>query len=127
MGDRCWTQAPFPAPRQAATRKNRYIRMLYNSMLFNSSYLLFIIPPMIFLIYAQWRVKSTFNKYSKVLNQRGMSGAEVARALLDANGLRDIPVEMIDGDLTDHYDPRSRTMRLSKAVYISRSVAALGI
>jgi uncharacterized protein len=96
-------------------------------MLFSSTYLLFIIPPMLFLLYAQWRVKSTFNKYNKVLNQRGMSGAEVARALLDANGLRDIPVEMINGDLTDHYDPRSRTMRLSKGVYMSRSVAALGI
>ncbi len=96
-------------------------------MIFDSTYFLYIIPPMIFLLYAQWRVKSTFNKYSKVLNQRGMSGAEVARALLDANGLRDIPVEMINGDLTDHYDPRSRTMRLSKPVFMSRSVAALGI
>jgi uncharacterized protein len=96
-------------------------------MIFDSTYFLYIIPPMIFLLYAQWRVKSTFNKYSKVPNQRGMSGAEVARALLDANGLRDIPVEMINGDLTDHYDPRSRTMRLSKPVYMSRSVAALGI
>ncbi len=96
-------------------------------MIFDSTYFLYIIPPMIFLLYAQWRVKSTFNKYSKVPNQRGMSGAEVARALLDANGLRDIPVEMINGDLTDHYDPRSRTMRLSKPVFMSRSVAALGI
>ncbi len=96
-------------------------------MIFDSTYFLFIIPPMIFLLYAQWRVKSTFTKYSKVPNQRGMSGAEVARALLDANGLRDIPVEMINGDLTDHYDPRSRTMRLSKAVFMSRSVAAVGI
>ncbi len=96
-------------------------------MLFSSSYFLFIIPPMLLLLYAQWRVKSTFNKYSKIPNQRGMSGAEVARALLDANGLRDIPVEMINGELSDHYDPRSRTMRLSKPVYMSRSVAALGI
>ncbi|MGA7672949.1 MAG: zinc metallopeptidase [Nitrolancea sp.] len=96
-------------------------------MIFDSTYFLYIIPPMIFLLFAQWRVKSTFNKYSKVPNQRGMSGAEVARALLDANGLRDIPVEMINGDLTDHYDPRSRTMRLSKPVFMSRSVAALGI
>lgn len=96
-------------------------------MIFDSSYFLFIIPPMLFLLYAQWRVKSTFNKFSKVPNQSGMSGAEVARALLDANGLRDIPVEMINGDLSDHYDPRSRTMRLSKAVYMSRSVAAVGI
>jgi len=96
-------------------------------MIFSSTYFLYIIPPMIFLLFAQWRVKSTFNKYSKVPNQRGMTGAEVARALLDANGLRDIPVEMINGNLTDHYDPRSRTMRLSKPVFMSRSVAALGI
>ncbi len=96
-------------------------------MLFSTSYFLYIIPPMLLLLYAQWRVKSTFNKYSKIPNQRGMSGAEVARALLDANGLRDIPVEMINGELSDHYDPRSRTMRLSKPVYMSRSVAALGI
>ncbi len=96
-------------------------------MLFSSNYLLFMIPPIIFLLFAQWRVKSTFAKYSKVPNQRGMSGAEVARAMLNSNGLHDVPVEMTKGELTDHYDPRSRTLRLSRPVYEGRSVAALGI
>ncbi len=116
-----------PSATASRDAKAQVNRMFYGSGLFSSTYLLFIIPPMLFLFYAQWRVKSTYKKFSKVPNQRGMSGAEVARALLDANGLRDIPVEMIDGELTDHYDPRSRTMRLSRNVYMSRSVAALGI
>ena len=96
-------------------------------MLFSSNYLLFMIPPIIFLLFAQWRVKSTFAKYSKVPNQRGMSGAEVARTMLDENGLYDVPVEMTKGELTDHYDPRSRKLRLSRPVYEGRTVAALGI
>ncbi len=106
---------------------NSIAKAQVTNMFLDPNYFLFIIPPMLLLLFAQSRVKSTFQKYSKIPNQRGMSGAEVARTLLDANGLYDVPVEMIKGNLSDHYDPRKRTMRLSQAVYMSRSVAALGI
>lgn len=90
-------------------------------------YFLFILPPMLLLMFAQRRVQSTFGKYSQIPNQRGMSGQQVARAILDANGLYDVPVEMIPGQLTDHYDPRKRALSLSAPVFNGRSVAALGI
>jgi len=90
-------------------------------------YFLFILPPLLLMLFAQARVRGAFTKYSQVPNQRGMSGAEVARAILDANGLSDVPVEMVQGELTDHYDPRERALRLSPPVYQGRSVAALGI
>jgi uncharacterized protein len=96
-------------------------------MFFHPLFLLFILPPIALMLYAQWRVKSTFGKYSQVMNQRGISGAQAARKILDDNGLFDVPVEQVDGDLTDHYDPRARALRLSPKVYGGRSVAALGI
>jgi hypothetical protein len=90
-------------------------------------YLLFMLPTIVLMLWAQHRVKSTFNKFSQVPNQRRMSGAEAARYILDSHGLSNVPVEPVAGDLTDHYDPRSRTLRLSQPVYNGRSVAALGI
>ncbi len=84
-------------------------------------------PTILLMLWAQHRVKSTFQKYSQVPNQQRMSGAEVARVMLDSHGLHDVPVEPIAGELTDHYDPRARALRLSQPVYNSRSVAALGI
>jgi uncharacterized protein len=96
-------------------------------MFFDPIFLLFIIPPILLMLYAQSRVKKTFGKYSQVLNQRGISGAQAARKILDDNGLFDVPVEQVDGELTDHYDPRARALRLSTPVYGGRSVAALGI
>lgn len=94
---------------------------------FDPRYFLFIIPPLLLMLYAQSRVKSTFAKYSQAPNRRGLTGAQVAREILDANGLYDVRIEMIQGELTDHYDPRNRTLSLSAPVYNSRSVAALGI
>jgi uncharacterized protein len=96
-------------------------------MFFDPIFLLFIIPPILLMLFAQWRVKSTFGKYSQVMNQRGLSGAQAARKILDDNGLYDVPVEQVEGELTDHYDPRARALRLSTPVYSGRSVAALGI
>ena len=96
-------------------------------MIFDPIFFLFLIPPILLMLFAQWRVKNTFSKYSQVLNQRGMSGAEAARKILDDNGLFDVPVEPVEGELTDHYDPRARALRLSEPVYGGRSVAALGI
>ncbi len=96
-------------------------------MIFDPIFFLFLIPPILLMLFAQWRVKNTFGKFSQVLNQRGLSGAEAARKILDENGLYDVPVEQVDGELTDHYDPRARALRLSNPVYGGRSVAALGI
>lgn len=85
-----------------------------------------ILPALALALWAQFRVKSTFAKYSEVLSRRGMSGAQVANAILERNHL-DVSVEPIEGSLTDHYDPRDRTLRLSEDVYGSRSIAALGV
>jgi Zn-dependent membrane protease YugP len=96
-------------------------------MIFDPLYLIMMAPTIILMLWAQRRVKNTFQKYSQVPNQQRMSGAEVARVILDSHGLHDVPVEPVAGELTDHYDPRARALRLSQPVYNSRSVAALGI
>lgn len=75
----------------------------------------------------QWWVNSSFRRYSKVALATGMSGAEVARAMLDANGLHHVQVERVAGNLTDHYDPKSDVLRLSQGVHDGRSVAAAGV
>jgi Zn-dependent membrane protease YugP len=86
-----------------------------------------LIAAFIFSIYAQIKVSSTFRKYSEVPSTSSRTGAQVARELLDHNNLSYVPVELIDGNLTDHYDPRSRVMRLSSEVYHGHSLAALGV
>jgi len=87
---------------------------------------IFLIPAIILAAYAQSKVTSTFNKYLKVRNSYGHTGFEVARRLLDANGLQDVPVELVGGRLSDHYDPRKRVLRLSQDVYSSNSLASVG-
>jgi len=100
---------------------------LKNIMFFFDPTFILLIPAFILAIYAQSKVKNTFEKYSKVRSARGNSGAEVARAILDLRGLGDIPVERVKGRLSDHYDPRKRVLRLSESVHDSESVAALGV
>ena len=90
-------------------------------------FLLFWIPPLIFMIWAQSRVSSAYNKYSKVGNMSGLTGAQVAQTLLEHNGLREVKIEEAKGRLTDHYDPRHKVLRLSADVARKPSVAALGI
>ncbi|MEM7127476.1 MAG: zinc metallopeptidase [Chloroflexota bacterium] len=90
-------------------------------------YLLFMIPPLLFSWWAQSRVKSAFNKYSGVPAGRGITGASAARRILDSYGLRNVDVERVNGFLSDHYDPRSKTLRLSPDVYDSPSLAAVGV
>jgi Zn-dependent membrane protease YugP len=96
-------------------------------MFLDPLYFVFMLPAIALVMFAQHRVKSTFGKYSQVPNQRRMTGAQVATEILRSNGLSDVPVEHIPGQLTDHYDPRTRTLRLSDSVYASTSVAALGV
>lgn len=89
--------------------------------------LILLITAIIIPLIASVNVKSTFKKYSQVRSERGMTGAEAARQLLLDNGITDVAIEPIPGDLTDHYDPRSNTIRLSQSVYGSDSVAAVGV
>ena len=89
--------------------------------------ILVLIPAMIFAFWAQMRVNSTFKKYAKVPSRRGLTGAEAARRVLDANGLRHITIERVHGHLTDHFDPTAGVIRLSDATYASTSVAAIGV
>ncbi len=88
---------------------------------------IFLLPALIISMYAQMKVQGTFQKYSKIKNNKGATGAEVARHLLNANGITDVRVEHINGNLNDHYDPRSKVIRLSDAVYSSTSLAAIGV
>lgn len=78
-------------------------------------------------IWAQTRVQSTFQKFAKVTSRRGLTGAQVARLLLDARGIQDVQVERARGMLTDHYDPVQKRLRLSEATHDSNSVAAIGV
>lgn len=81
----------------------------------------------VFTMYAQSSVNSNFKRYSNVRNQRGITGAQAARAVLDANGLTDVEIEQTRGSLTDHYDPRKRVLRLSQTVYGVASIAAVSV
>lgn len=88
---------------------------------------LLLIPAFILAMYAQMKVQGTFARFLRVEARSGYTGAQVARRLLDANHLEDIPVELTPGRLTDHYDPRRKALRLSADVYHGRSLAALGV
>ncbi len=94
---------------------------------FDPLYLILALPGLILGIWAQARVRGTFNKYGKVRVASGLTGAEVARQLLDSQGLYDVKIEETQGRLGDHYDPRDRTLRLSQEVYHQPSVAAAGV
>lgn len=91
------------------------------------SYLIFILPALLLGLWAQANVKHAFNKYNKINNSRNVTGAQVARMILDQNGLRHIRVEQISGQLTDHYDPKKGVIRLSSSVYNSASIGAIGV
>lgn len=91
------------------------------------STMLILIPGILLSAWAQSKISSTYNQYSKVGNQRGITGAQVARYILDNSNLQNVRIEPVKGRLTDHYDPRSKVLRLSEGVYGNQSVAALGI
>ncbi|HZJ84823.1 MAG TPA: zinc metallopeptidase [Syntrophomonadaceae bacterium] len=91
------------------------------------TYLILIVPALLLSLYAQFRVKATFNKYTKVRANKSMTGADVANMILRQNGMNHVGVEQVKGSLTDHYDPSVRTVRLSETVYGSNSIAAIGV
>lgn len=89
--------------------------------------MMLLIPALILAMWAQFRVKSVFARYSQVTSRRGTTAASAARALLDRFGLNQVPVERVAGNLTDHYDPRDKSLSLSESVYGSTSIAAIGV
>ena len=91
------------------------------------TYIILVMPALIFAMYAQSKVNTTFNKYRTVANSKGLTGADVARKILDMNGLHNVIIERTAGNLTDHFDPRANVVRLSDATYSSTSVAAIGV
>lgn len=91
------------------------------------TYVLIVLPAVILALWASANVNSTFKKYSKVPSSSGYTGMDAARRILDANGLTNIRIEHVSGNLTDHYDPKAGVIRLSDAVYANNSAAAIGV
>lgn len=89
--------------------------------------MIILLPALIISFWAQMKVKSSYARYSEVHSKNGYTGASVARMILDAYGLFDIPIQCIGGQLTDHYDPGKRVVNLSQGVYNSTSIAAIGV
>ena len=96
-------------------------------MFFDPLYLLFIAPGLILSLWASFRVKSAFNKYSKVRSMRGLTGAEAAQEMLRYAGISDVRIVRAQGVLSDHYNPLNKTLNLSQPVYDSDSIAAVGV
>jgi len=94
---------------------------------FDMTYVILVLPCLILSIWASSRVNSTFQKYSAHRSRRGITGADAARRVLQANGVTGVRIEQVAGNLTDHYDPRTNVIRLSDSVYSSTSVAAIGV
>ena len=91
------------------------------------TYIVLVLPCILLSLWASSNVKSTFNKYSKQVSQRRLTGAEAAQRVLLANGVRGVRIERVSGELTDHYDPKTNVIRLSDGVYSSTSTAAIGV
>ncbi|MCI8525523.1 MAG: zinc metallopeptidase [Oscillospiraceae bacterium] len=96
-------------------------------MYFDITYLVLVLPAVLFAMIASARVNSTFRRYQGQLSRRRITGADAARAVLDAHGLHSVRIERVAGELTDHYDPRDNVIRLSDAVYRDTSTASIGV
>ncbi len=96
-------------------------------MFFDPMYFVFAMPPMLLGLWAQFKVKSAFKKYSQVRTQSGVSGAEAARRILQRSGLGNVTIETAQGMLSDHYDPGQKVLRLSDEVYRLPSIASVGV
>lgn len=94
---------------------------------FDMTYIVFVLPALLFALWAQIKVKSTFSKYSRVPSDRGMTGYDAAIMVLSQNGVNGVRVVKVTGELTDHYDPRENIIRLSESVYDKATVAAVGV
>ena len=94
---------------------------------YGGTWMLFLFPALLFAMYAQLKVSTSFNRYLRVASRSGYTGKDVARIILDRNGLSDVRIEPVAGNLTDHYDPRTKVIRLSSNVYNSTSIAAISV
>lgn len=94
---------------------------------FDMTYLVLVLPCVIFSLWASAKVNSTFKKYSTQMSRRRITGADAARRVLSANGVHNVRIDRVAGNLTDHYDPKSNVIRLSDSVYDSCSTAAIGV
>lgn len=111
-----------------ATRKKikGAVIMLFGWFYFDWTVLI-VLPALIFTLWAQIAVSSSFNKFSRIKTENGLTGAEAARRILDKNGLSDVRIERVSGSMTDHFDPRTKVIRLSETVHDVSSVAAVGV
>lgn len=96
-------------------------------MYFDWTYVVLVLPMVILTMIAQGNVTATYNKYSKVISRRGLTAEQAVRQILAANGLHNVAITRVAGNLTDHYDPRTNSIALSDTVYGSRSIAAIGV
>lgn len=96
-------------------------------MIFDWTYIILVLPAVLLSVWASMKVNSTFKRYSTVRPMGGMTGAEAARRVLDANGLYNVRIEHIRGNMTDHFDPRTNVIRLSDSVYGVSSISAIGV
>lgn len=94
---------------------------------YDSTWFMLVLPALFFSMFAQMKIKSTFSKYLQVPSQTGLTGSQVARFILDKNGLYNVRIEPVAGSLTDHYDPRTEVVRLSQNVYGGSSIAAVSV
>ncbi len=101
--------------------------MPYYGMFIDYWYIILVLPAMILAAWAQFRVKSTYNKFSKIINSRGITGAYAAQAVLNHCGITDVRIEQVAGTLSDHYDPKAKVIRLSQGVYGASTIAAIGV
>lgn len=94
---------------------------------FDYTYFIYILPGLILAFYAQAKISSAYEKYKKIGSSTNLSGAEVAREILDRNGLNYVKINLVEGNLSDHYDPRDKTLNLSRDVYYKNSIASVSI
>src|SRR5205809_6881492 len=101
--------------------------MFLHPWLFYDPTFLFLIPAMIFAFWAQWKVQSTYQRYSRVPASNGRTGREIALGIMARNGVTDVTVEEVGGMLSDHYDPRAKQVRLSSPNYRDSSIASIAV
>lgn len=95
--------------------------------MYGNSWLIFVLPAILLAYYSQSKIKRSYAKYSKISNGSGLTGVEVARTILDRHGLNDVKIEQTPGTLSDHYDPRSKVLRLSSSIYRGNSIASMSV
>lgn len=100
---------------------------MFPMLFFDKYWFIFVFPTILLATYAQTNINSTYKKYSRISSDTGYSGYDIARMILDKNGLSNVKIEMVSGKLSDHYDPRTQIIRLSNEIYSGTSVASMSV